>query len=108
MNILYKKEEIKTLNLHNKTLGAFVQQPNPTIVGIAENKVISSIDAKSLYPTIMALMNIGYDTLYARVYDPEIVEPLLNLLEKSKLMPESPARNLPPFIASTILDLGSS
>lgn len=90
-DILFKKEEIKSLALHTSTIGAFVQQPNPSIVGVEENEIIASCDAKSLYPTIMALLNIGYDTLFARLYDSEIVEGILNLIKHNfKMRVEEP------------------
>lgn len=73
-------KDVRKRSIHTNTMGAFVQQPTPSIVGVEENKIITSQDAKSLYPTIMALLNIGFDTLYARVYDYEIVEGFFNLM----------------------------
>lgn len=79
--IIYNKMEIKKFAAHLSTIGAFVQQPDPGIVGVEETEILFSCDAKSLYPTIMALLNIGFDTLYARVYDPEIVSGFFTLLD---------------------------
>lgn len=76
MSIEFKKflkKDIQKLAFHVKTLGAFVQEPNPAVVGLMLNEVIASVDAKSLYPTSMVNGNIGYDTLFGRVYDAGIV-----------------------------------
>lgn len=78
----YKLNDVKELAAHLKTLGAYVQPPNPQIVGLSNTQVIGSQDAKSLYPTIMVLLNIGYDTLKGRIYDWKIVGPVFNMLEK--------------------------
>lgn len=69
----FKQKDIKEFALHLKTLGAYVQQPRPQVVGLSRTQVVGSQDAKSLYPTIMALLNIGYDTLRGRIYDWKIV-----------------------------------
>lgn len=69
----FKQKDIKEFALHLKTLGAYVQQPKPQVVGLSRTQVVGSQDAKSLYPTIMALLNIGYDTLRGRIYDWRIV-----------------------------------
>lgn len=80
MELVISKDDFKNYALHLSTMGAFVQQPNPCIVGVSEDEIIMSCDAKSLYPTIMALLNIGFDTLYGRIYDEDIIEPVYNLL----------------------------
>lgn len=69
----FLKRDIQKLAFHTKTLGAFVQEPNPSVVGLSDIDVIASVDAKSLYPTTMVNGNIGYDTLFARVYDSAII-----------------------------------
>lgn len=69
----FLKRDIQKLAFHTKTLGAFVQEPNPSVVGLSDTDVIASVDAKSLYPTTMVNGNIGYDTLFARVYDSTII-----------------------------------
>lgn len=69
----FAKRDIQKMAFHVKTLGAFVQEPNPSVVGLGFNEVIASVDAKSLYPTTMVNGNIGYDTLFARVYDSNII-----------------------------------
>lgn len=46
-------KDVRKRSIHTNTMGAFVQQPTPSIVGVEENKIITSQDAKSLYPTIM-------------------------------------------------------
>jgi DNA polymerase elongation subunit (family B) len=72
-NKKFLKKDIQKMAFHTKTLGAFVQEPNPGVVGLNDVDVIASVDAKSLYPTTMVNGNIGYDTLFARVYDAGIV-----------------------------------
>lgn len=67
------KADIKEFAFHLRTIGAFVQTPIPSVVGLPLNHVIGSVDAKSLYPTIMGNGNIGYDSLFGRVYDASIV-----------------------------------
>ena len=76
MNIVFQsfpKKEIQKLSFHTRTLGAFVQEPVPSVVGLLLDEVIASVDAKSLYPTTMVNGNIGYDSLFARVYDASII-----------------------------------
>jgi hypothetical protein len=77
------QENIKQFACHLKTLGAYVKSPIPGIFGLSDFQVIGSQDAKSLYPTIMVLCNIGYDSLYGRVYDWNIVGKILTYLENS-------------------------
>ena len=67
------KADIKEFAFHLKTIGAFVQTSIPSVVGLPVNHVIGSVDAKSLYPTIMGNGNIGYDSLFGRVYDASII-----------------------------------
>jgi len=78
--IEYKQKDIKDLAAHLRTMGAYVQQPNPQIVGLNNFQVVGSQDAKSLYPTIMVLLNIGYDTLRGRIYESKIVMNAFNML----------------------------
>ena len=78
--MVYKVQELKGL-AHLSTKGAYVQKPNPQIVGRDPRTVIGSQDAKSLYPTIMVLLNIGFDTLKGRFYDEVIVGKFLHMLE---------------------------
>lgn len=77
----YKVKEIKDLAAHLKTMGAYVQQPNPQVVGLSNFQVVGSQDAKSLYPTIMVLLNIGYDTLRGRIYEMKIVGKAFNMMK---------------------------
>lgn len=81
--MILNNEMIKKYACHLKTMGAYVQEPIPRITGLDMYQVISSLDAKSLYPTIMVLSNIGYDTLYGRIYDDIIIEKLLSFLISS-------------------------
>ncbi len=75
------QETIKKFAFHLKTLGAYVQQPEPAVVGLGENIVIASNDAAALYPTVGIFSNLGYDTLRDRVYDASIVRQIVNLLK---------------------------
>ncbi len=79
------KNDIKLLNVkkngcHLKVMGAFVQDPNPGVYGLDDRTIIMSNDASALYPTIEVLLNIGYETLYGRIYDVGIVDNLIKLL----------------------------
>ncbi len=78
----YKVSQIKELAAHLRTMGAYVQQPNPQIIGLSNYQAIGSQDAKSLYPTIMVLLNIGYDTLRGRIYDMRIVGKALSMMRR--------------------------
>lgn len=82
-----KKADVVSFSPHLMTLGAYVQQPDPRIVGLTDREVIGSQDAKSLYPTIMVLMNIGYDTLRGRIYDMAIVGNMLNAIKMLHSLP---------------------
>jgi len=82
MAIEYKVSDVKAFAAHLQTLGAYVQQPTPKIVGLSKFQAIGSQDAKSLYPTIMVLLNIGYDTLRGRIYDYDIIGPAYNMMKK--------------------------
>jgi hypothetical protein len=62
-------------------VGAYVQTPTPTIVGLEDKTVISSNDAASLYPISGAHQNLGYDTLRDRIYDVNMVKQILGLIE---------------------------
>ena len=98
-----KKADVVDYSPHLMTLGAYVQQPVPQVVGLSPTEVVGSQDAKSLYPTIMVLMNIGYDTLRGRIYDMAIVGNLLNAI---RMLHELPLDRLKER-QSSILDLGS-
>jgi DNA polymerase elongation subunit (family B) len=82
-----KKADVVLYSPHLMTLGAYVQKPNPQIIGLSNFEVIGSQDAKSLYPTIMVLMNIGYDTLRGRIYDMSIVGNMLNIIRQLHSLP---------------------
>ncbi len=81
--MILNDENIKSFACHLKTMGAYVQQPVPAIVGLSDYQAIGSQDAKSLYPTIMVLGNIGYDTLWGRTYDYNIVGKIIQYMENS-------------------------
>jgi DNA polymerase elongation subunit (family B) len=74
-------DTIKSYAWHLKVMGAYVQQPVPSIVGLDKSSIISSNDAAALYPTSIIYSNIGFDTIRHRVYDPFIVSNIINLLE---------------------------
>lgn len=78
--VSFTKKDIQSLSFHTNTLGAFVQEPIPSVVGLKSDEVIASVDAKSLYPTTMVNGNIGYDTLFGRVYDATIVAPTIEYM----------------------------
>ncbi len=82
----YKLSDVKKFAAHLKTLGAYVQQPTPAIVGLRSDQVIGSQDAKSLYPTIVVLLNIGYDTFRGRIFDWSIIGKLFEYMCKMKDM----------------------
>ncbi len=75
------QENIKKFAFHLKTLGAYVMQPDPAVVGLSEKIVISSNDAAALYPTVGIFQNLGYDTLRDRIYDTSIVHNIIKLIE---------------------------
>ena len=77
----YDKKTIKNLAFHLKTIGAYVQTPIPAIVGLKDDEALASVDAKSLYPTEMCNGNIGYDSLYGRLYDTNIVGPTITYIK---------------------------
>lgn len=78
----FTQSDMQELAAHLRTLGAYVQPPIPQIVGLSNYQVIGSQDAKSLYPTIMVLLNIGFDTLKGRIYEWKIVGPVLTLMNR--------------------------
>lgn len=87
----YTIKEIKALAPHLKTMGAYVQAPEPKIVGTSNTQIIGSQDAKSLYPTIMVLLNIGYDTLRGRIYESSIVKNIIEqLISIRKMLIDEP------------------
>lgn len=104
LDIEIPEAEIKKYNLHIKTMGAYVQTPIEGILGLDIKKIIASVDAKSLYPTIMANGNIGYDSLFGRVYDSDIVEPILTFLElvRSKQTTEERVNGLDRFRSNLV------
>jgi len=73
-------KDIKKYGAWLRVQGAYVGEPTPDIYGLNEREVISSNDATSLYPTSEILSNIGYETLYGRVYDAGVLDNLINLL----------------------------
>ncbi len=85
----FDQDTIKKYAWHLKVVGAYVQQPNPSIVGLDEKTVIGSNDAASLYPISGAHQNLGYDTIRDRIYDDVIVKRILGLIEKTFEMKES-------------------
>ncbi len=87
----YSMNDVKKFASHLRTLGAYVQDPDPTIVGLSKNKAIGSQDAAALYPSIVVLLNIGYDTFRGRIYDMRIVGNTLKYLDTQKeLMIDDP------------------
>ncbi len=77
---LLSQEIIKKYVWYLKTMGAYVMQPTPAIVGLEDNVVIGSNDAAALYPTTGIYQNLGYDTLRDRIYDAGIVKSIINLI----------------------------
>ena len=73
-------KDIRKYGAWLRVQGAYVGEPTPDIYGLNEREVISSNDATSLYPTSEILSNIGYETLFGRVYDAGILDNLINLL----------------------------
>lgn len=79
--LTFDKKTIKETAFHLKTIGAYVQTPIPAIVGLKDDEALASVDAKSLYPTEMCNGNIGYDSLYGRIYDTNIVGPTITYIK---------------------------
>jgi len=79
---LLSLDSIKKYAWHLKTMGAYVQEPTPAIVGLDEYTVIASNDAASMYPISGIHQNLGYDTLRDRLYDARIVKKLIDLIQK--------------------------
>ena len=78
------KDIVRQFTFGVKVRGAYVQQPERArLVGIEEDVSIFSVDAKSLYPSIMIFNNISEETLRARVYDSVIVSKALDILKKA-------------------------
>jgi DNA polymerase elongation subunit (family B) len=75
-------DTIKKHAWHLKTMGAYVQQPIPAIVGLDEKTVIASNDAAALYPTTGIYQNLGFDTLRDRIYDANLVKKLIQMITK--------------------------
>jgi len=71
---------IKQYNWALKVMGAYVQQPNPAIVGLDQKTIISSNDAAALYPNGIIYSNIGFDTIRHRVYDTLVIRAIYNLI----------------------------
>jgi len=76
-----KLTDIKKNACQLKVMGAFVQDPNPGVYGLEDNVIIMSNDASALYPTIEVLLNIGYETLFGRIYDVGIIDNLIKLFK---------------------------
>jgi len=76
--------DVKEAASHLRTLGAYVQKPTPAIVGLDDYSIVGSQDAKSLYPTIVVLLNIGYDTFRGRIYEDKIIGRFFNYLARMK------------------------
>lgn len=71
------------LDILENVLGALVVEPKPGLYGhFNDNEAIVSVDFSSLYPTIMTLYNIGFETLRAKIYDWYAVGSLITMLEK--------------------------
>ena len=75
------KKEFGKVAVHLSTKGAYVQNPIPGVYAIAEDEVLASVDAESLYPTEMCNGNIGYDSLYGRIYDTNIIGNTIQFIE---------------------------
>ena len=76
----FDKKFIEENAFHLFTKGAYVQTPIPGVYAIKDNEVLIGVDAKSLYPTEMCNGNIGYDTLYGRIYDTDIVGNIIEFI----------------------------
>lgn len=76
-----KLTDVKKNACQLKVMGAFVQDPNPGVYGLDDREIIMSNDASALYPTIEVLLNIGYETLYGRIYDVGIIDNLIKLFK---------------------------
>lgn len=76
-------DDIKNYAWHLKVQGAFVQQPDPNIYGLKNNEVILGDDATSLYPISLVHQNIGYDTLYGKIYSEAAAASLIGLIERT-------------------------
>ena len=78
------KDQVKQFTFGIKVRGAYVQQPESArLIGIDAHRSIASVDASSLYPSIMILSNISEETLVARLYDLEIVGKFFDLLKQA-------------------------
>lgn len=78
---LIDKSMIEDYAVHLYTKGAYVQTPTPGVYAILNDEVLIGVDAKSLYPTEMCNGNIGYDSLYGRIYDEDIVGSIINFIQ---------------------------
>jgi hypothetical protein len=86
----FSTQDIRRFSFGIRVRGAYVQQPEKSqLVGIEDDIALFSIDASSLYPNIMILNNISEETLQARVYDWNIVNKLLDLMQQLKTNPIS-------------------
>jgi len=77
---MIETDVLKEFGWHLRVQGAYVQQPNPAVVGLDEHTVIGSNDAASLYPISGIHQNLGYDTLRDRIYDFNIINPIIKLI----------------------------
>ena len=75
------KKEFGKVAVQLSTKGAYVQTPIPGVYAIAEDEVLASVDAESLYPTEMCNGNIGYDSLFFRIYDTNIIGNTIQFIE---------------------------
>ncbi len=101
---LLSHDSIKKFAWHLKTAGAYVQQPDPAVVGLDERTVIASSDAAALYPTVGIFENLGYDTLRDRIYDTSIVKQIIQLIEKVYQVRD----NTPQIIDSAIFGFANA
>jgi len=69
------------LSIMESTIGALVVDPNPGIYGMGDNDSIVSVDFSSLYPTVMTMYNISFQTIKHRVYDAYAVDKLIMMLD---------------------------
>jgi len=70
---------IKSYAAYLKTMGAYVQEPDPGLVALDNKEVVAPFDATALYPTTEILTNIGFETLYGKVYDVGMIDSVINL-----------------------------
>jgi len=79
---MINKDILKQNSWHIKVMGAYVQQPIPGVYGLEENELISSKDARALYPTTTIYSNISSETLYGRIYDGFVIQNFVSMIDK--------------------------